>query len=135
MSETKKIIGENVRKFLEAKGVKHKWVMDRLDISKGAFYGFLKGEGNVDQFVEKILRLFRINDPFYFHRHDIELPRGLKEKLKEQNFMDSAALSLNGKVNDEFKEGMRIFREFVEVIDVLEPFSKSPVILEGDHHD
>src|SRR5690625_4384254 len=135
MSKTKKIIGENVKVFLEAKGVKHKWVMERLGISKGAFYGFLKGEGNVDQFEEKILKLFRISDPFYFHRKEIELPRGLSEKLEEQNFMDFAVLSLNGKVNDEFKEGMKVFREFVELVDVLEPLSKSPVTLEGEHHD
>lgn len=135
MSETKKIIGENVKRFLEAKGVKHKWVMDRLDISKGAFYGFLKGEGNVDQFEEKILKLFRIDDPFYFHRKELELPKGLNEKLEEQNFMDFAALSLNGTVNDEYKEGMKVFREFVEIIDVLESLSKSPVILEEERHD
>lgn len=135
MSETKKIIGNNVKRFLEAKGVKHRWVMERLNISKGAFYGFLKGEGNVDQFEEKILKLFRIGDPFYFHRKEIELPKSIKEKIREQNFINFAALSLNGEVDDEFKAGMKVFREFVELIDVLEPLSKSPVILEGERYD
>ncbi|MEK4176430.1 hypothetical protein [Aeribacillus sp. FSL W8-0870] len=135
MSETKKIIGENIRKYLDAKGVKHSWVIDRLGISKGAFYRFLKGEGNVDQFEEKMLKLFRIKDPFYFHRKEMDLPKGVNEKIEEQNFMDFAALSLNGEVNEAFKEGMKVFREFVELIDVLKPLSHSPVMFGGEHRD
>jgi len=135
MSETKKIVGENVRKFLEAKGVTHKWVMDRLSISKGAFYGFLRGEGNVDQFEEKILKLFRIRDPFYFHQKEMEFPKRVNSEIQKQNFINSAALSLNGEVDEDFEKGMEIFREFVELIDVVEPLSESPVKLEEKYHD
>ncbi|MFD1361920.1 hypothetical protein [Lentibacillus salinarum] len=135
MSETKKIIGENVKKYLEAKGVKNNWVIDRLGISKGAFYGFLRGEGNVDQYEQKILKLFRIKDPFYFHHQEIELPQSIKEKNQAYRFMDFAALSFYGSDDEAFKEGMRVFREFVELVDILEPLSNPPVILEGEHLD
>ncbi|MGY0691352.1 hypothetical protein ACW2QC_01005 [Virgibacillus sp. FSP13] len=135
MSETKRIIGENIKNYLEAKGVKHSWVIDRLGISKGAFYNFLRGEGNVDQFEQKILKLFRIKDPFYFHRKEIELPKSIKEKNEEQNFMDFAALSFHGADSEDFKEGMRAFRDIVELIDVLKPLSNPPVMLEGDKFD
>jgi len=135
MSETKKIIGENVKNYLEAKGVKHNWVIDRLGVSKGAFYNFLRGEGNVDQYEQKILKLFRIKDPFYFHRKEIELPKSISEKNEKQNFMDFAAPSFHGADSEEFKEGMRAFRDIVELIDVLKPIADQPVILEDDQFD
>lgn len=135
MSETKKVIGENVKKYLEAKGVKNNWVIDRLGISKGAFYNFLRGEGNVDQYEQKILKLFRIKDPFYFHHNEIELPKSIKEKNREQNFMNFAALSFHGSDSEEFKEGMRAFKDVVELIDVLKPLSNPPFMLEDDQFD
>lgn len=135
MSETKKIIGENVKNYLEAKGIKNNWIIERLGISKGAFYNFLKGEGNVDLYEQKILKLFRIKDPFYFHRNEIELPKSIKEKNQEQNFMDFAALSFFGEDNKEFRDGMKTFRGFVELVDILKSVSSSSPILEGEYLD
>ncbi|GEL77076.1 hypothetical protein [Tenuibacillus multivorans] len=135
MSETKKIIGENVKSYLEAKGIKHSWVIERLGVSKGAFYNFLRGEGNVDQYEQKILKLFRIKDPFYFHREEMALPNSISEKNKEQNFMDFAALSFHGADSEEFKEGMKAFRDIVELIDVLKPLANQSVVLEDDSFD
>src|SRR5699024_11568181 len=96
MSETKKIIGENVKNYLEAKGVKHNWAIDRLGVSKGAFYNFLRGEGNVDQYEQKIFKLFRIKDPFYFHRKQLKLPKSIREQTEKQTLMDFAAPSFHG---------------------------------------
>lgn len=136
MSETKKVIGRNVRSYLEAKGVKHNWVMDRLGISKGAFYNFLKGEGNVDQYEQQVLKLFRIEDPFYFHRQEMDLPKSMEEKNEELNFMDFTALSFHGSDSEAFREGMNVFRDFVELIDILDSVAGDPPpTKEGERFD
>ncbi|MBB6446737.1 hypothetical protein [Bacillus benzoevorans] len=126
MSETKVIIAENIKKYIDTKGIKHNWIIERIGISKPTFYKLLKGEGNINQFEEKILKLFRLKDPFYFHRTDIDLPKSLAELNRPENFMDYVALSYHGEENLEFNKGMEVFREFVELIDVLHSVS-SPV--------
>lgn len=68
MVNTNKIVGQNVKKYIESKGIKHSWVMERTGIKKTAYYNFLKGEGNVEEYVAKINKLFRIKDPFFFTR-------------------------------------------------------------------
>lgn len=136
MSETKRIIAENIKKYIEAKGIKHSWIIERIDITKPTFYKLLKGEGNITQFEQKILKLFRIKDPFYFHQTDIDLPKSIIETNQGQNFMDFVALSYHGEESKEFNDGMEVFREFVELIDVLHSVS-SPMnkVLEGEYHD
>lgn len=124
MSIAKKMIANNIKKYIDAKGVKHTWVMERIDVSKPTFYKLIKGDGNVDQFEEKILNLFRIKDPFYFHQIELQLPKTVEMINEEKNFMDYAALSYHGEENDEFTKGMEVFRGFVELIDILHAVSQ-----------
>ncbi|MGZ0087180.1 hypothetical protein ACWNXI_16870 [Caldibacillus thermoamylovorans] len=125
MVNTNKIVGQNVKKYIEGKGIKHSWVMERTGIKKTAYYNFLKGEGNVEEYVAKINKLFRITDPFFFYKADMELNEKTFERSRSDSFMNYVALSFHGAEDEEFKKGMHLFSEFVELIDVLKSVTNS----------
>ncbi len=91
MVNTNKIVGQNVKKYIEGKGIKHSWVMERTGIKKTAYYNFLKGEGNVEEYVAKINKLFRINDPFFFYKADMELNGKTFSRSRSDSFMNYVA--------------------------------------------
>jgi|HigsolmetaGSP11D_1036233.scaffolds.fasta_scaffold11714_3 hypothetical protein len=125
MAKTNKIVGQNVKEYIERKGLKHSWVMERTGIKKTAYYKFLKGEGNVEEYVEKINKLFRINDPFFFYKEDMAFTEKTLKRSRSDSFMDYVALSFHGTVDEELKKGMQLFGEMVELIDVLKSVTHS----------
>lgn len=49
MSGINKILGENIRVFIESRELKHSFVMERAGIHKNAFYNMLNGKGNIEK--------------------------------------------------------------------------------------
>lgn len=114
------LVGENVRKYIESRGISHSWVMERTGIKKTAYYNFLNGKGNVEQYLAKINRLFRIEDPFYFYRKNMDFEPPTLYRSGVDEFMSQVSLSFHGEKDEAFMHGMRLIGEFVELIDVLQ---------------
>ncbi|ANB58639.1 hypothetical protein GFC29_2498 [Anoxybacillus sp. B7M1] len=104
---------------------KHSWVMERTGIKKQAYYNFLKGEGNVEEYVAKTNKLFCIKDLFFFYKADMEFKEKTFGRSRADSFMNYVALSFHGTVDEELKKGMHLFSEFVERIDVLKSVTNS----------
>ncbi|MDT7985590.1 hypothetical protein REO40_13850 [Clostridium perfringens] len=114
----KEIAGTNIKKYLDAKEVKHSWVMERTGISKKAFYDLLRGEGNVDKHIEKISDLFRIKDPLFFYSHFKE-PTPPQEIEDRYSFTKSVAMSFHGEQTRDFEEAMEVLADLIKMLDVL----------------
>ncbi|MED1092171.1 hypothetical protein [Bacillus paramycoides] len=115
MTDIKKIVGENIRVFIESRDLKNSWVMERTGIGKNAFYDMLNGKGNIEEHITKLNDLFGIEDPMYFYKtdYDYRKPKVILDRRER-------ALNLVGDKNShELDEGIEVFLELVELIDVL----------------
>ncbi|MGE7888994.1 hypothetical protein ACQKN7_16725 [Bacillus cereus] len=115
MSDINKIVGENIRVFIESRELKNSWVMESAGIGKNAFYDMLNGKGNIEEHIKKLSDFFEIDDPMYFFKtdYDYKKPKNILNR-KER------ALELVGdKDSPELNEGIEVFLELVELIDVL----------------
>ncbi|XLP21843.1 hypothetical protein ACFMB7_25480 [Bacillus toyonensis] len=119
MSDINKIAGENIRVFIESRERKNSWIMERAGIDKNAFYDMLSGKGNIDVQVTKLSEFFEIDDPMYFYKTDFDYAKPktiLNRKNKKEAFLKQVTAGENGK---ELNEGLEVFLDFVELIDVL----------------
>lgn len=119
MSDINKIVGNNIRDFIKARGKQHTWVLERTGMNKKTFYNLLNGKGDVAKQTEIIAKVFR-KDPLYFYQNDIKLPYSDEEIDKQHSFVNSVAASYHDNGDrDEFLETIEILDEFIEMIDVL----------------
>ncbi|MBJ8006724.1 hypothetical protein [Bacillus cereus] len=119
MSDINKIAGENIRIFIESRELKNSWVMEMAGIEENAFYDMLSGKGNIDVQVTKLSQFFEIDDPMYFYKTDFDYAKPknvLNRKDRKEAFLKQVTVGENGK---EFNEGLEVFLDFVELIDVL----------------
>ncbi|HDX9701703.1 TPA: hypothetical protein ROY42_005626 [Bacillus thuringiensis] len=115
MEDIKKIVGNNIKTFIESRERKNSWVIERTGIGKNAYYDMLNGKGNIDEHITKLNTLFGIKDPMYFYKtdYDYNKPRVIFNRKE-------IALKLVGdKNNRELNDGIEVFLELAELIDVL----------------
>lgn len=115
MSEINKIAGKNIRVFIESRDLKNSFVMERTGISKNAFYNMLNGKGNIEEHIKKLSDFFGIDDPMYFFKtnYDYKKPKNIL------NRKERALELVDDKDSSELNEGIEVFLELVELIDVL----------------
>ncbi|MGN4423545.1 hypothetical protein ACTFQN_06790 [Bacillus cereus group sp. MYBK30-1] len=119
MSEINKVVGENIRVFIESRELKGSWVMEMAGIDENAFYDMLSGKGNIDVQVTKLSDLFGIDDPMYFYKTDFDYAKPkniLNRKDRKEAFVMQVTAGENSK---ELNEGLEVFLDLVELIDVL----------------
>lgn len=114
MIDINKIAGENIRVFIESRELKNSWVMERAGIDKAAFYDMLNGKGNIDKHIKKLSVFFEIDDPMYFYKTDYDYAKPKNPLHRKEAFLKQFA----GEDN-ELNEGIEVFLDFVELIDVL----------------
>ncbi|MDA2770042.1 MULTISPECIES: hypothetical protein [Bacillus cereus group] len=89
--------------------------MERTGIGKNAFYDMLKGKDNIAEHINRLSDFFEINDPMYFYKTDYDYNKP-KSTL---NRKEMALKPVDGEGNHELNEGIEVFLELVELIDVL----------------
>ncbi|MCU7667452.1 hypothetical protein [Bacillus thuringiensis] len=116
MSDTNKIAGENIRVFIESRELKNSWIMERAGIGENDFYDMLNGKGNIDVHVTKLNNYFKINDPMYFYKTDFDYAKPKNLLNRKETFLKQVTVGEN---SNELNEGLEVFFDFVELIDVL----------------
>ncbi|CKF94247.1 MULTISPECIES: hypothetical protein [Bacillus cereus group] len=111
MSDINKIVGKNIRVFIESRELMNSWVMERAGIGKNAFYDMLNGKGNIEEHIKKL----SYYDPMYFYKTDYDYNKP-KSVL---NRKEMALKPVGGDDNHELNEGIEVFLELVQLIDVL----------------
>ncbi|WP_336769718.1 hypothetical protein [Bacillus bombysepticus] len=124
MTNNKKIIGNNIKTFIDSRELRHEWVMERVGIGNDEFYDMLDGIGIIDGHVSKINEFFGIDDPMYFRKTDIEFKKPKVYLNRKEGLLRQVALSYPGKIPPNLKEGLEVFVELVELVDVLKATSK-----------
>ncbi|OJD60905.1 hypothetical protein [Bacillus sp. NH11B] len=119
MKDINKIVGQNIQTFLESRNLNNLWVMERAEIDKNAFYDMLNGNGNIGEHITKIHKLFGINDPMYFYKTDCNYAKPKNLLNHKENLLNYVASSNPGEITPGLKEGLKVFVDFVELIDVL----------------
>lgn len=119
--EINQLVGKNIKLYIEAVGKSPKWVYERAGMTKSTYYDLLKGNGDINKNVQKINKLFRINEPFYFYNEQFVPPKTIEQIELESNLMNVAAASYH-KNGDEHRldETMKMLEDFISMIDVLE---------------
>lgn len=112
------IVALNIKNYIEAVGKSQKWVYERSGIPKATFYNLLKGEGDINKSIPKLIKLFRIKDPFYFYNENMPLPKTLDE-LENDSIKNFSAASFNGTDSPEFRETMAILDDVMNMIHTL----------------
>ncbi|TKI13691.1 hypothetical protein FC696_10020 [Bacillus wiedmannii] len=121
----KRIVGENIRIYLEATGRTHQWIMEKGGIPRATFYKLLKGEGDLTKGIEKINELFGIKDEFYFYKSDFKPPLKLEEKQKRSDIRNFAAanyVAVEGE-EKEFQTTLDTLDDFIRMIELLRPYN------------
>ncbi|MGE7888988.1 hypothetical protein ACQKN7_16695 [Bacillus cereus] len=119
MNDINKIVGQNIQTFLESRDLNNLWVMERAEIDKKAFYDMLNGNGNIGEHVTKLHKFFGINDPMYFYKTDYNYAKPKNPLNRKENFKNHVALSNPGEITPELNEGLEVFFDFVDLIDIL----------------
>ncbi|MCU5328199.1 hypothetical protein [Bacillus wiedmannii] len=116
MKDINKIVGQNIQTFLESRDLNNLWVMERAEIDKNAFYDMLNGKGNTEENIKKLSDFFKIDDPMYFYKTDYDYAKPKNPLHRKEALLKQVA---GGNNNHELKDGIEVFFEFVELIDVL----------------
>lgn len=117
------VVARNIKAYVQAIGKTNKWVYEKAGMSKPTYYNLLAGKGEVTRNVEKLNRLFRIQDPMYFYQSEFVPPRSIEEIEKTKNLQQLAAANyhLHTDVSVSKSEEMeRTFKTLDEVIDLLD---------------
>ncbi|WP_088349019.1 hypothetical protein [Bacillus cereus] len=115
MSDINKIVGENIREFIESRDLMNSWVMERAGIEENAFYDMLNGKSNIEEHIKKLSVFLKIDDPMYFYKTNYDYNK-TKSIL---NHKEMALKLVGGEDNHKLNEGIEVFLEFVGLIDVL----------------
>ncbi|MBM7608622.1 hypothetical protein JOD29_001869 [Lysinibacillus composti] len=130
----KTIISKNLNDYIKSTGRSHVWIMEKAEIPKTTYYKLLNGEGDLEKHIEKIINLFGIDDPFYFHTKDFAPPKSIQEIQAELDLRNLAAANYIA-VEDKqeiaaFDETVEILDDFITMIDILK---RNKVTLDFDH--
>ncbi|BCD00023.1 hypothetical protein BC30048_2925 [Bacillus cereus] len=124
MINSNKIIGENIKSFIESRDLRMDWVMEMAGIDRTAFYDMLKGKGKIDIHVNKINELFGIDALNFFYTSNRNDYRRVNHLDRKGNFFKSIGLEHNNINEQELKECLEVFLEFVELIDILKAMTE-----------
>ncbi|MDM5375224.1 hypothetical protein QUF96_27855 [Bacillus bombysepticus] len=116
MSDINKIADGNIRALIGSRELKNSWVIERTGIGKNAFYDMLDGKGNIYVHVTKFNKFFDIDDPMYFFKTDYDYTKPKKPLNRKETFLKQVTVGEN---SNELNEGLEVFFDFVELIDVL----------------
>lgn len=115
------IVARNIKAYVKAIGKTNKWVYEKADMSKPTYYNLLAGKGEVTRNVEKLNRLFRIQDPMYFYQSDFTPPLSIEEIEKAKNLQQLAAANYHvASTGPEAQQLQHTFKTLDEVIDLLD---------------
>ncbi|MGM1462929.1 hypothetical protein [Bacillus cereus group sp. BceL310] len=112
MSAINKIADENIRVFIESRELKNSWVMERAGIGENAFYDMLNGKDNIEEHIKKLSNFLKIDNPMYFYKTDYDYAKPKKPLDRKKQVAD-------GENNHNRRDGIEVFFDFVELIDVL----------------
>lgn len=112
----KVIVSNNLKEFIEYTGRSYDWFIKKTEIPKATFYKLLDGKGDSDKHIQKILDLFGIDDPFYFHKKDFKLPQ--RQKRDKTKLGASNYVLVKGE-EKEFEKTMNMLNDFITIIDIL----------------
>ncbi|MGE7983743.1 hypothetical protein [Solibacillus sp. NPDC093137] len=115
--DPKIIVSNNLKEFIEYTGRSYSWFIKKTEIPKTTFYKVLNGEGDIDKHIQKILDLFGIDDPFYFHKTDFKLPQ--REKKVDITKMAAANYVFEKGEEKEFQKTLNMLNDFINIIDIL----------------
>ena len=116
--EINAIVVQNVKNYIETIDKSQQWVYERSNMSKTEFDNLLNGQGDLKKSIQRLNKLFRIKDPFYFYNEHIQLPSTLAE-LEADSIRNLSPTLFNGKDNKEFKETMIILNDVMNMIHTL----------------
>ncbi|HFO1035180.1 TPA: hypothetical protein ACHIRZ_004469 [Bacillus paranthracis] len=119
MINKNKIAGENIKNFIESRELNDSWVMERANIDRIAYYEMLGGRGEMDINIAKINKFFKINDPTFFYNEKRNYNRKINHLDRKGNFFKSVGLLHTDHKSQKLKEGLEVFLEFVELLDIL----------------
>lgn len=122
------VVARNVKSYVQAIDKTNKWVYEKAGMSKQTYYNLLAGKGEITRNVEKLNRLFRIQDPMYFYQADFVPPLSVEEIEKTSNLQQLAAANYHigtvnysaSYVNLEAQQLQHTFKTLDEVIDLLD---------------
>lgn len=115
------IVARNIKAYVKAIGKTNKWVYEKAGMSKPTYYNLLAGKGEVTRNVEKLNRLFRIQDPMYFYQSDFTPPLSIEEIEKTKNLQQLAAANYYAaSTGPEAQQLQHTFKTLDEVIDLLD---------------
>lgn len=115
------VVARNVKSYVQAIEKTNKWVYEKAGMSKQTYYNLLAGKGEVTRNVEKLNRLFRIQNPMYFYQADFVPPLSVEEVEKTSNLQQLAAANYHvGSTGSEAQQLQHTFKTLDEVIDLLD---------------
>lgn len=117
-NEINDLVAKNVNAYIKALNKSKKWTYERSGIPKATFFNLLQGKGDINKSIPKLNKLFRINDPFYFYKEEIKLPRNLVD-IENDSIKNFSAASFNGTDHENFKETMSILDDAINMIHIL----------------
>lgn len=118
-------IANNLKEFIESTGRSYAWIISRTDIPETTFYKLLNGEGDLEKHIEKIIKVFGIEDPFYFHNINFVPPNHVESDLTT---LAAANYDAIGDEQEEFKETMIMLNDFINMIEILKRNTTSGTI-------
>lgn len=115
---TKIIVANNLKKFIKHTGRSPAWFTKKTGISKITYHQILNGEGDIDQYAQRIINLFGIKDPFYFHKNDFKLPSFQKRDTNLTELLKTNWELVKGEER-EFENTLIMLNDFINVIEIL----------------
>lgn len=107
---------KNLKDFIEHTGRSHQWIITKSGIPKSTYYKMLNGEGDLDKHIVKIIDLFGIDNPYYFHSVNFKI-----EARQESDITKHIAanyVQVEGE-KEAFIETLTMMNDFVNMIDIL----------------
>lgn len=125
-TDLRKIIGKNLQLFIKTKGRTHAWVISKTDIPKTAYYELLNGERELENHIDKILDVFGIADPFYFHTINFSPPKTIEQTHSNITKLDVTKYIAAEDEQEKFKETVLILNDFINMIEILKKYNANP---------
>lgn len=117
-NDTQTVITKNLKAFIEHTGRSHAWFIKKTAIPQDAFDRLLQGEGDIHTHIPKILSLFGIDDPLYFHQTDFKLPERKQRNLDLRQLATLHQADVPGE-EKEFEKTLKMLNDFINMIEIL----------------
>lgn len=107
---------KNLKDFIEHTGRSHQWIISKSGIPKSTYYKMLNGEGDLDKHIVKIIDLFGIDNPYYFHNVNFKIEARQDPDITKH--IAANYVQVEGE-KEAFIETLTMMNDFVNMIDTL----------------